>query len=222
MRNLLFTGFFVVTTGVVSGSAIADDLFNYNYVELGYSNTTTEVQGSTQKEDDSDTALPGIQASYAIHDLIAIQASYSPIKETFNGVISGMPVAYNISGDYLSLGVDMHKMISDSAEIGLDLGHNRERSNGTMSVAGSPITIPSSTDITNSFGIRARIAITPKFLLAASAGRTTGGSEAASTDYTAGAEYMLGKKFSIGVEDDLSTIPTGNWRSYVVYGRYYY
>ena len=223
MRILLLAGFLVVMTGVISDSAIADDLFKYNYVELGYGNTTTEVQGSTQKEDDSDTALPGIQASYAIHDLVAFQASYSPVKATFNGVINEIPVAYNTSGDYLSLGIDVHRLISDSGEIGLDLEHNRERSSGTMTVAGFPVAIPSSTDITNSFAIRGRIALTSKFRLEASAGRTTGGSEAASNDYTTSAEYILIKKLSIIIEDDLSTMPgTGNWRSYVVEGRYYY
>lgn len=222
MRNMFLTDFLMVTSGLISGSAIADDLFNYNYVELGYGITTTDVQGSAQKEDDSDTALPGVQASYAIHDLVAIQASYSPIKAKFNGVINGIPVAYNTSGDYLSLGVDLHKLISDTTEIGLDLGHNRERSSGTMSVMGFPATIPSSINITNSFAIRARIALDPKFRIQASVGRTTGGSEAASTDYTANAEYILGKKFSIIVEYDLSTMPTGNWRSYALIGRYYY
>jgi len=222
MRNLFLAGFLVVTIGVITGSAIADDLFKYNYVELGYGYTTTEVQGSAQKEDDSDSSLPGVQASYAIHDLVAIQASYSPIKATFNGVINGIPVAYKTSGNYLSFGVDLHKSISDTTEIGLDLGHNLEGSSGTMSVAGFPTTIPSSTDVTNSFAIRARIALDQKFRIQASAGRTTGGSEAASTDYTASVEYMSGKKFSIIVEDDLSTIPTGNWRSYIVEARYYY
>lgn len=218
--NYFVAGFLSLAIAIYPKVATAQNPFRYNYLEIGYGKSSTEVQGSTQQENDSDSLLPGFQASYAVQEHIAIQAGYEPVRDSFNGLVNGIPVVYNVSGNYLSAGVDLHQMISARSEVGLDIWHNHTKSSGTMSVAGNTSPILSSANISNSISFRARTAVTPSLWFLASMGRTTGGNYAASTDYTAGAQYVLNTKFIVGIEYDLSTLPTGNYRGYIINGQY--
>jgi hypothetical protein len=224
MRNSWLVGVLVVGVCVLCRSAVADELFRYNYVEAGYGKVTDDAKGFSPKIDGSDY---GILGSYAVHELVAITIQYTKLKTSFNGSFSGTPVSLTSNGNALTVGVTLHKMISDNTELGLDLARDHISYDAyTMTVAGTPSTVPSSTDNTNDFGIRVRTAIVPEFRLLASAGRTTGGSNAASTNYDIGAEYELGKDFSLGVDYGLSTSSTGSSTDYArgfsISGRYYY
>jgi hypothetical protein len=224
MRNSWLVGVLVVTVCVLCRSAVAEELFRYNYVEAGYEKGTSDVKGFSPKIDVSDYKIFG---SYAVHELVAIGIQYATGKASFNGSVSGVPVSETSNSNILTVGVTLHKMISDNTELGLDLARDHSSYDAfTMTVAGSPTTVPSSTDNTNDFGIRVRTAIVPEFRLLASAGRTTGGSYAASTNYDIGAEYELGKDFSLGVDYGLSTSTTGSstdyTRGFSISGRYYY
>lgn len=224
MRNSWIIGVLVVTVCVLCRSAVADELFRYNYIEAGYQKASDDAKGFSSKIDGSQY---GIFGSYAVHELVAIGVQYGKVKSSFNGSFSGTPVSFTNSGSFLAVGVTLHKMISDNTELGLDLARDHISYDAyTMTVAGTPSTVPSSTDNTNDFGIRVRTAIVPEFRLLASAGRTTGGSYAASTNYDIGAEYELGKDFSLGVDYGLSTSSTGSSTDYArgfsISGRYYY
>lgn len=220
MRNSLLIGVLAVAVSLLCRSAIAGELFRYNFVEAGYNKGTADIKGATQS---ADLSLFGITGSYAAHELVAIQAGYGKAKSSFNGSYLGTPESFTANSNVMFVGVTLHKMISSNTELGLDLARNRSSTDATtVIVAGTPRTVSSFTDNTNSFAIRARTAIVPEFRLLASAGRTTGGSATASTDYTVGAEYELGKAFSLGAGYALSTSPTGDSRGFSISGRYYY
>ncbi len=220
MRNSLLIGVLAVAVSLFCRSAIAGELFRYNFVEAAYGKGTVDVPGATQKEDFS---MFGITGSYAVHELVAIQAGYGKVKSSFNGSYLGTSESFTANSNAMFVGVTLHKMISSNTELGLDLARNHSSIDSfTANIGGTPRTIPSSTDNSNSFAIRARTAIIPEFRLLASAGRTTGGSSSASTDYAVGAEYELGKDFALGAGYALSTSPIGDSRGFSISGRYYY
>ncbi len=77
MRHYWLTGITFASLCALGGSAAAEELFRYNYVDLGYTKVTTGIQGSSQKEDGS---AIGIIGSYAVHDMVAIQVGYDKTK----------------------------------------------------------------------------------------------------------------------------------------------
>jgi hypothetical protein len=226
MRNLKLVGLFVVLGCGLGRSAVADELFRYNYVELGYAKATEDMKGFSPKIDGSDY---GIFGSYAVHELVAIGVQYTKIKASFNGSYLGVPASLANTGSDLTLGISLHKLISDNTELGFDLARDHFSYDAyTITSPGSSayIAVPSSTDNTNSFGIRARTAVVPDFRLFAGIGRTTGGSNAAITNYNVGAEYELGKDFGIGIGYGVGTSTKGGATDYArgfsIGGRYYY
>lgn len=220
MLNSWIIGVLIVMFFMLCRSAIANELFRYNYVKAVYGKATYDMQGSSQKADGS---LYGVIGSYAIHELVAIGVQYEKTKKSFDGSFSGTPVSITSIGNSLAMGVTLHKMVSNSTELGLDLVRDHSSADATTATfAGVLFTVPASTDNTNAFGIRVSTAIVPEFRLMASVGRTTGGNFAVSTDYSIGAEYELGKNFSMDAKYVLNTISTGNSRGLIVNGRYYY
>jgi hypothetical protein len=182
------------------------------------------MKGFFPKIEGSDSVILG---SYAVHELVAIGVQYTKTKTSFNGSYLGTPASMSSNVSGLTLAVSLHKLISDNTELGLDLARDHFSKDAyTVTQAGTPSVVPSSTDNTNSFGIRARTAIVPAFQLFASIGRTTGGSYAARTRYGIGAEYELGKDFGIGIGYGVATSTTGgstdSARGLSIRGRYYY
>lgn len=220
MRNSWVVGISVAVVCVFCRSAVAEELFRYNYVELGYGKATADMEGSAQKIDGS---VYGIVGSYAVHELVAIGVVYQKSKASFNGSVFGTPVSLTGKGSSLIIGVTLHKMVSDNTELGLDLSRDQSSYDAMLvTIGGSTSTEPASTNNTNVFRVRGRTAIVSEFRLLASVGRTTGGKYDASTDYSIGAEYELGKDFSLGAEYDLSNDPISNTSGFIVSGRYYY
>jgi hypothetical protein len=220
LRNSWIIGGLVVAVCVFSRSVVADELFRYNYIEVGYGKVADDAKGFSPKIDGSDY---GIMGSYAIHELVAIGIQYSKSKASFNGSYSGVPASTTLSGNDLIIGATLHKMISDNTELGFDLERDHTSIDAsTIIVAGTPSAVPSSTDNTNVFAIRVRTAIIPVFRLLASIGRSTGGNFGASTDYNIGVEYELGKDFSLGAGYRVNNSSTDNVRGLAISGRYYY
>lgn len=219
MRHFWLTGITFASLCTLGGSAAAEELFRYNYVDLGYTKVTTGIQGSSQKEDGS---AFGVIGSYAVHDMVAIQVGYDKTKFSFNGSVNGLATSYSINGSDLTLGVDVHKMVTENTEVAFDLARIHASTNAfTLTEAGATFQFPSATDNATNFGVRVRTAVTREFRLLASVGRTTGGL-VASSNYSAGVEYELGEKFSVGAGYILNTASGGNTRGFGISGRYYF
>jgi len=116
MRNSWLVGILAILVGVFGRSAVADELFKYNYAELGYQKYSVDWQGASQKIDGS---FFGIAGSYGVHELIAIQVRYGKATESFNGSFSGIPVSFSAKASDMTAGVTLHKMIAGNTEVGL-------------------------------------------------------------------------------------------------------
>ncbi len=219
MRHYWLAGITFASLCALGGPAAAEELFRYNYVDVGYTKATADVPGSSQKEDGS---AIGIVGSIAVHDMVAIQVGYDKTKFSFNGGVNGLATSYSFNGSDLTLGVDVHKMVTENTEVGFDLARVHASFNAfTLTEAGATFQFPSSTDNANNFGVRVRTAVTREFRLLASVGRTTGGA-VASTTYSAGVEYELGEQWSVGAGYILNTASGGNTRGFGISGRYYF
>ena len=96
MRNSWIIGVLVVGVCVLCRSAVADELFRYNYVEASYTKATDDAKGFSPKIDSSGY---GILGSYAVHELVAITIQYTKLKTSFNGNFSGTPVSLTSNGN---------------------------------------------------------------------------------------------------------------------------
>ncbi len=215
MRHSWLAGITFASLCALGGPAAAEELFRYNYVDVGYTKVSVDSQVTSQKIDGS---AFGIIGSYAVHDMVAIQVSYDKTKASINSSV----LSFSSSGSDLTVGVDVHKMVTENTEVAFDLARvHTSVGSYSATVAGVTGTVPSTTDNTNVFGVRVRTAVTREFRLLASVGRTTGGAVATS-NYSAGVEYELGEKWSVGAAYALSTAPVGNVHGIGVSGRYYF
>ena len=76
MRSLI--GVLIVAVSVICHSAIADELFKYNYVEAGYTKSKIDANGYSSKPDHSSY---GVDVSYAVHEyveLVSLTAKDNP------------------------------------------------------------------------------------------------------------------------------------------------
>ena len=78
MRNSWIIRILILMYFMLCRSAIANELFRYNYVKAVYGKATYDMQGSSQKADGS---LYGVIGSYAIHELVAIGVQYEKTKK---------------------------------------------------------------------------------------------------------------------------------------------
>lgn len=214
MNKLCLVGTSVVMVCMFSRSAVADGLFKYNYIEADYQKTTFEISGYSEKYNISNFNIIG---SYAIHEMVAIQASYLKYNYDFNA----STVSIKGDGNTLNLNIDLHRMVTNSTEVGLILGRSQSKSSATVNGAN----IDSPTSNSNQGIIRARTAIIPGFHLSAVVGRSIAddSSASASTSYSIGAEFLATKIFSLVAEYGLST-STGTSIAHVASlgGRYYF
>lgn len=208
MRNSWLVGTTFTAACVLSFSAIAEeDLFKYNYIDANYLKATEDVPGSAQKKN---VGALGVTGSYAAHEVLAIQASYSKLKA------SHLDVTENIN--LMALGIDLHTKVAETTEVGFGLARNHSNITGTT--AGVPD--PSTTNNTNTVLVRVRTAIVPAFRLLASVKKTTGGRFANVNDYGIGAEYEIGEEFSVGLEYGAGRSDAGNSSGITLGGRYYF
>lgn len=212
MQNSWLVRTSVVMVCLLCRSAAADELFKYNYIEADYQRTTLDVLGYSEKYNLSSTNIIG---SYAIYEIVAIQASYGKYNYDF----SASTISIKGDGNTLNLNIDLHRKVTNSTEVGLILGRSQTKSSGTINGAN----IDSSTSNSNQCSIRARTAIVPVFQLSAVAGRSIGDDSSASTGYSIGAEFLATKFFSLIGEYGLST-STGANTAHVASlgGRYYF
>ncbi len=215
MRQFWLAGITFASLCAAGTPASAEELFRYNYVDVGYTKLSIDSQVSSTKIDGSTF---GIIGSYAVHEMVAIQLGYDKAKASINS----SALSFSSSGSDLTLGVDVHKMVTESTEVALDLARLHNSTGAfTRTEGGVAIAVPSTTDNANVFGVRVRTAIVPEFRLLASAGRTTGGAVATS-NYSAGVEYEFGGNYSVGAAYGLSTASVGNTHSVGISGRYYF
>lgn len=219
MRISTLVGILLLSVCALNRTAAAEELFRYNYIEADYLKATADSPGTAQK---INASLFGIAGSYAVHELVAIQAGLGKTKVNFNGLNQGISDSFAYNGTEIFLGLSLHKMVAESTEVGLDLAHIQATSPAfTEVIGGTANAVAPGMDNANSFAFRVRTALVPAFRLLASVGRTTGGA-LATTDYSAGVEYELGEKFSLGAGFTLNAASTKNSRGPNISGRYYF
>ncbi len=194
-------------------SAAADEIFRYDYIGARYTRTSQDVSGLQETRDGLNY---GVLGSIALHDMIALQASYS--RDRSSVAIPGVTSqAFRGSGE--SVGIDLHKMIGKVTEAGLDW--TRSHSIGTSTVDG--FDRPSTTGNSNSYSVRVRTAVTPVLWLQAQVGRTLPWKGNDTTDYNFNGEYFVSRNVGLRLNLGFNNTATGNnTRSMAVSGRYYF
>ena len=213
MRKLALLGglFFLVTAFMQS--ATAEDVFRYNYVQGAYQSISIDMRGSADK---LTASAPAVTGSYALNDMIALQASAGLVSESF----STPGYTLDASGTIMGLGASLHTGITDNVEIGLDLGRsvldlNKYTVNG--------IDQPTFKSYSSDASANVRVAITPELLLGASVGHAISNSDTGSgPGYSVNAEYYIGKSFGIGGAYSISHSSEGYTRGITIGARYYF
>ena len=201
--------------------AAADEFFRYNYMQLSSEKTTQHAEGFSPKIAESAYGLSG---SYALKEVVAIEAQYTKFKTSFNGSYLGSPAYFNAKGNDLAIGATLHKMINERAELGLKLARIHSNVDAyTETVAGIPKTIPAFSSNANSLELRGRMALfIPAFRVRAAIGRATGGNSNATTHYSMGAEYEVLYNISLDIGYHLSTSSPGHARGISFNALYYF
>ena len=213
MRKLALLGGLFFLSAVSMKSASADDVFRYNFLQGAYQSVKVDELGFSDKVTASTSAVTG---SYALNDMIALQAVAGAVSESFS------PPGYNLdaSGTMMGLGAALHKNITDNFEIGVDLGRigldlNKYTING--------IDQPTYKSYTSSADFKVRAAITPEFLLGASVGHGISESKTGSgPGYAFNAMYYPGKSFGLGAAYSISHSISGYTRGFTIGARYFF
>ena len=206
---------------ILGRSAVADEFFRYNYIQIASEKTTQHAEGFSPKIAESSFGLSG---SYALKEFVAIEAQYTKFKTSFNGSYFGSPASFNAKRNDLVIGATLHKMINERAELALNLAQIHSNVDAyTETVASIPKTIPAFSSSANSLEVRGRMALfIPEFRVRAAIGRATGGNSNATTHYSMGAEYEVFYNISLDIGYRLSTSAPGHARGVSFNGLYYF